>query len=131
MEGITLTSAPCPVSETVDVRLPLPQAFSVLGLTICGCSLLMSLMSLGMQQGSGTMFHPEPAPEWDAAAEGVDSRLGCLRDQAPQYGGPPQQAPPQQHYGYGSEYVPRAEFQQLSAASWRDPHGPPDETMTT
>ena len=95
-----------PGTNAVPVRLPLPQAFSVPGRHMWVLS-IDELNEFRHAAGFGNDVHPEPAPEWDAAAEGVEHGWDAWGE-APQY-----VPPPQQHYGYGGEYVPRAEFQQL------------------
>ena len=108
----------CPLSNmhTIDVRLPLPQAFTV---STCDMWVLFvdQINEYRHEAGFGNITQPEPSPEWEAIAVGLAhgwDAWGNTPQHAPNF--PQQPAPqyaPQIHFGQPQDYVPRVEFQQL------------------
>jgi hypothetical protein len=106
---------PLPNTQSVDVRLPLPQAFTV---SMCDMWVLSinEINEYLHEAGLGNIAQPEPAPEWGAAtagpAHGWDA-WGNAPQHAPNFPPLAPQYAPQVHFGQPHDYVPRIEFQQL------------------
>ena len=87
VQGEHCYKCPLPNTQTIDVRLPLPQAFTVSTHDMW----VLSTDEIN-EHGHTTMFgndvHPDPAPEWDAAAAGHAHGWDAWAN-APQFAPPP------------------------------------------